>query len=85
MSLKFGTAGLILVIPFLVFTLAGCSGENVPDSTSQPAQDTPVADRTESSETPTQTAAVDPQRPETKWIGTIPYDVYYDDPLTVAS
>lgn len=29
--------------------------------------------------------AVDPSKPETKWIGTIPYDVYYDQPLLVAS
>jgi hypothetical protein len=29
--------------------------------------------------------AVDPAHPETKWIGNIPYDVFYDQPLTVAA
>lgn len=28
---------------------------------------------------------VDPAHPETKWIGTIPYDVFYDRPLQVAA
>jgi len=31
------------------------------------------------------TAPVDPAHPETKWIGNIPYDVFYDQPLTVAA
>ena len=31
------------------------------------------------------TQVVDAAHPETKWIGTIPYDVFYDQPLTVAS
>lgn len=29
--------------------------------------------------------AVDPSKPETKWIGNIPFDVFYDQPLVVAS
>ena len=29
--------------------------------------------------------AVDPAHPETKWIGSIPYDVFFDQPLTVAA
>lgn len=29
--------------------------------------------------------AVDPQRKETRWLGKIPYDVFYDRPLVVAS
>ncbi len=28
---------------------------------------------------------VDPAHPETKWIGNIPYDVFFDQPLTVAA
>ena len=31
------------------------------------------------------TNVVDPSKPDTKWIGTIPYDVFYDQPLVVAS
>ena len=30
-------------------------------------------------------APVDPAHPEMKWIGNIPYDVFYDQPLTVAA
>ena len=35
--------------------------------------------------TPAAPQAVDAAHLETKWIGTIPYDVFYDQPLTVAS
>ena len=35
--------------------------------------------------TPAVPSEVDPAHPETKWIGTIPYDVFYDQPLSVAS
>ncbi len=35
--------------------------------------------------TPAAPQAVDAAHPETKWIGTIPYDVFYDQPLTIAS
>ena len=34
---------------------------------------------------PAMVNTVDPSKPETKWIGTIPFDVFYDQPLVVAS
>ncbi|WP_145033807.1 hypothetical protein [Caulifigura coniformis] len=56
---------------------------------SEPAATAPAAPASQSA-TPaaapaTATAAVDPAHPETKWIGNIPYDVFYDQPLTVAA
>lgn len=36
-------------------------------------------------QTMSEAAQVDPNRKETKWIGKIPYDVFYDQPLTVAA
>lgn len=44
---------------------------------------TAVAAAPASNQTPPQT--VDPQRKETRWLGKIPYDVFYDRPLTIAS
>ena len=45
----------------------------------QPAAKQPAAKQ------PAAGQAVDPAHPETKWIGTIPFDVFYDQPLQVAS
>ena len=50
-----------------------------------PAMATPVATAPAVSPPPAVVNTVDPTRPETKWIGTIPYDVFYDQPLVVAS
>ncbi len=63
-----------------LLTLAGCQKEPAP---SQPAASVQPA-------APTATAAqsaapLDPAHPELKWIGNIPYDVFYDQPLTVAA
>ena len=65
----------------------GCSGtadksasEKSPETTQTSSQS---SQSSSSNEQESQT--VDPNRQETKWIGTIPYDVFYDDPLTVAA
>lgn len=72
--------------------VVGCSGKK-PDPA--PAAAAPAAAPVNSPEVappvpagPAQVAAtqtVDPNKPETKWIGTIPYDVFFDQPLVVAS
>jgi len=48
-----------------------------------PAETGAAAPATASNQSPPQ--PVDPQRKETRWLGKIPYDVFYDRPLTIAS
>ncbi len=69
---------------------AGCGGggaapapsnEAVPSTTTAPATTTTPA----ASPAATPVASVDPNHLETKWIGSVPYDVFYDKPWEVAS
>ena len=82
-----------------IAAVVGCSGKAppaadpvvTPTTVAAPATGTTPVVAAPMSTTPavaTQPAVantVDPTRPETKWIGTIPYDVFYDQPLVVAS
>jgi hypothetical protein len=73
------------VLPLLVAVfIPGCSKPpaSAPGTT---AAAVPTATGAAPSQTPAADAPVDPAHPETKWIGKIPYDVFYDQPLTVAS
>jgi hypothetical protein len=82
-----------------IVAIVGCSGKSPPaepgPTVSAPAA-APAAGTTSAVPPPGGTApavapppavanTVDPSKPETKWIGTIPYDVFYDQPLVVAS
>lgn len=77
-----------------VSVVAGCSGksESPAPPVTQPSA-TPVAPPVTSSATPAgslpagtpETQPVDPAHPETKWIGKVPYDVFFDQPLVVAA
>lgn len=67
----------------MLAVLAGCSGGEAPPVAAEPSS-------AGSSEAPAPSPAaagsqVDPDRPETRWIGNIPYDVFFDQPLTVAT
>ena len=68
----------------------------VPGTVAAPAAGTPAAGTAPVAAAPANMApavapppavanTVDPSKPETKWIGTIPFDVFYDQPLVVAS
>ncbi len=83
-----------LLVAVLVTSVAGwlgCGGGQKPAPESQAAAPTPAGQpanaSTSSAAAPavTPAAAVDPDRKETKWIGKIPYDVFYDQPLSVAA
>lgn len=72
--------------------LQGCGGGSEDAPQQQAAQPTATTPQTQpsvqqsaASQGTAQTPQVDPNRKETKWIGSIPYDVFYDQPLTVAS
>lgn len=75
-----------------VCVLFGCGGnsseQDSSDSRNNP-QAAPPANTTNTSvaatQQPAQAPTVDPNRKETKWIGEIPYDVFYDQPLTIAA
>ncbi len=74
-------------VAVLSLTLFGCGGDTEPapsedNTTAAPAQTNSTAQQTKS--TPPK-PKVDPDHKETKWIGDIPYDVFYDQPLTVAA
>ncbi len=82
-----------------IAAVVGCSGKAPPAADPVPASTTtavPAAGTTPVVAAPTSTApaappqpavanTVDPSRPETKWIGTIPYDVFYDQPVILAN
>lgn len=70
-----------MLLPALA-ALAGCqnSASQQPAPSSQTQTAAPAASPASQSTNP-----VDPAHPETKWIGNIPYDVFYDQPLTVAA
>lgn len=73
--------------------LVGCGGGSTPAEAPQPAQNQSAAPAAPAASQPAASQqiasqppqAVDPARKETKWIGKIPYDVFYDDPLSVAA
>lgn len=68
--------------------LVGCGGGEPAATVQAPAPAGNTAVVATSAETPSTsppTAAIDPKRLETKWIGTIPYDVFYDRPWEVAA
>ena len=80
--------------------MTGCggpSGSVAPQANAAPASpqagqanaanDAPAVEtsRPAPANTPSTPKPADPNKPETKWIGTIPYDVFYDQPLVVAS
>lgn len=76
-----------------IVVVVGCSGKAPPAAAPAtpaviavaPAPGVaPVAETTVTAPVSVPTA-VDPAHPETQWIGTIPYDVFYDQPLNVAS
>lgn len=68
--------------------LGGCGGKQpAPQQTehSEPAGSGPTSQGANAAqEQPASVAKVDPDRKETQWIGEIPYDVFYDQPLQVA-
>jgi hypothetical protein len=74
-----------------VGAVVGCSGKK-PDAAPAPAAPAPSTPAVAAQPvTPAAVAPaaapqpVDPNKPETKWIGTIPYDVFFDQPIVVAS
>ncbi|MEW4487960.1 hypothetical protein AB1L42_07735 [Thalassoglobus sp. JC818] len=73
-----------IVLASITFT--GCPQTSTPESASAtapaPKTSTPA---TQPSESNSNVSEVDPNRKETQWIGTIPYDVFYDQPLTIAA
>jgi hypothetical protein len=74
-----------IIAPLILLpTLAAFHGcQNSTPSPAPAAPQSPAAAPTSNPTPPA--AAVDPAHPETKWIGNIPYDVFYDQPLTVAA
>lgn len=90
----------IIGLCLITVVVSGCGGktEDAPttqvDGNTAPAQaDTTnegASQSTGAGSNATATASVaapqvDPDRKETKWIGTIPYDVFYDQPLLIAA
>lgn len=87
---RFCSLGLVLAS--LVWV--GCNGESDPDpdpsspnasAESSSRQNTGGESVSTSTSSRSTTANADPDRPETRWIGDIPYDVFFDDPLTIAT
>jgi len=83
-------AFLVGICGCLLFTFSGCGGSDPAPETdpststnNQPAATQPANSSPKMAETPV--TKVDPDKPETKWIGGIPYDVFYDQPLTIAA
>jgi len=75
------TLATLILLPFLA-ALHGCqNAAPTPEPSAAPSVQTPSAPAAP----PAAAAAVDPAHPETRWIGNIPYDVFYDQPLTVAA
>ena len=74
-----------------VSVVAGCSGQPEPAAspvTQQSASPVAAPATTPAGSPSTGTPAtppVDTAHPETKWIGKVPYDVFFDQPLVVAS
>ncbi|MEZ5940820.1 MAG: hypothetical protein R3C18_05480 [Planctomycetaceae bacterium] len=85
------------VLAVALISLAGCGGGGGDESSnSEPSGNTTSStDQSNSGGSSSaqqsigsnvaQANAVDPNRKETKWIGTVPYDVFYDRPWEIAS
>jgi hypothetical protein len=74
------------VVPLILTALTalhGCQNSTTPTSPAVPQGQ--AAAPTANPAAPTAAAPVDPAHPEMKWIGKIPYDVFYDQPLNVAA
>ena len=84
---------LLAVLVTSVVGWLGCGGGQQPAPEPQAAAPAPAgqpsaagtAPAAAPAVTPAAAAAVDPDRKETKWIGKIPYDVFYDQPLSIAA
>ncbi|MBT5018487.1 cytochrome c [Planctomicrobium sp.] len=78
-------------LSFSIIAFVGCGGgdEKPTEQAETTTTQQPAAVNSESTQVNTTEPAVvntvDPNKKETKWIGTIPYDVFYDQPLTVAA
>ena len=81
-------------LAFLVIAIAlsGCGGGDEKSASEKTAptaatQQSGAAPQTTSKPAakPEPASQVDPDHKETKWIGKIPYDVFYDQPLTIAA
>lgn len=77
-----------------ILLLIGCGRGSAPDQGSAtpppaaapaPAATQPAAPASVAASPQPQPEKPDPGRKETKWIGKIPYDVFYDQPLTIAT
>ncbi len=70
-----------------VGVVVGCSGAKPVDPAPADVAVVPTAPGAPVAAAPTVpvATAADPAKPETKWIGNIPFDVFYDQPLTIAS
>ena len=83
----------LFMIAACILSLHGCGGggsESGESSESSPAQVQQQAGSQDNQSTAQATSQaqkteVDPNRKETKWIGDIPYDVFYEQPLMVAA
>ena len=74
-------AALLTRLPGLaLLALAGCQNSTTPQTPPPPPPAGTSAPAPAAATTP-----VDPAHPETRWIGNIPYDVFFDQPLTVAA
>ena len=67
--------------------IPGCGGDPPPDAASQSSVAADPGNGSPPKETASTEPALDPGDPKskTKWVGEIPYDVFYDQPLVVAS
>ncbi len=82
----------LLATIIISVTFSGCGGDDEQTSSETNSSAAPVQESvTAPQSTPKEgaqaasTPKVDPERKETKWIGKIPYDVFYDQPLTIAA
>lgn len=76
-------ATCLILLPLLT-VFPGCQNSAPPPSPPASPSPQPAAAASPSGAT-TPSSQVDPAHPETKWIGNIPYDVFFDQPLTVAA
>lgn len=79
-----------ITLSFSIIAFAGCGGgDEKPteqaEAETKPTQQPAATNSQANTTTPAVANTVDPNKKETKWIGTIPYDVFYDEPLTVAA
>jgi hypothetical protein len=74
------------VLAVVLMTLPGCGGDSMPETApAEPTQPTATPDAAPAPAQTTQQPAADDPRSKTRWVGNIPYDVFYDQPLAVAA